>query len=72
MRERIRLNYPGACSLDYENIMQILIEDLFQWDVKNQRSKGRGVLGTIRAFGPADKEQGRRTLHLIGKFGSKK
>ena len=43
--------------------MQILIEDLFQWDVENQRSKGKGVLGTIIAFGPADEEQGRGTLH---------
>lgn len=49
--------------MDYENIMQILIEDLFQWDTKHQRAKGKGVLGTVISFGPADEEQGRGTLH---------
>ena len=63
VRERTRLNYPGACSLEYENVIQILIEDLFQWDLKKQRSKGKGVLGTVEAFRPPDEEQGRGTLH---------
>ena len=63
LRERTRLNYPGACSLEYENIIQILIEDLFQWDSTKQRSKGKGVLGTVEAVAPADEEQGRGTLH---------
>ena len=49
--------------MEYENIIQILIEDLFQWDMKNQRAKGKGVLGTVISFGPADEEQGRGTLH---------
>jgi len=43
--------------------MQILIEDLLQWDIKKQQAKGRGILGIIEAFGPADEEQGRGTLH---------
>ena len=49
--------------MEYENIIQILIEDLFQWDMRNQRAKGKGVLGTVISFGPADGEQGRGTLH---------
>ena len=30
----------------------------------NQVSKGRGVLGTVEAFGKPDEEQGRGTLHF--------
>ena len=58
-----RLTYPGACSLEYQNSIQILIEDLLQWDQKKQIAKGRGILGTVKAFAPADEEQGRKTLH---------
>ena len=43
--------------------MNIVIESLFQWDIKNQRSKGPGIFGTTIAFAPADEEQGRKTLH---------
>ena len=43
--------------------MNIVIESLFQWDIKNQKSKGPGIFGTTVAFAPADEEQGRKTLH---------
>lgn len=43
--------------------MNIIIESLFQWDIKNQKSKGPGIFGTTVAFAPADEEQGRKTLH---------
>ena len=43
--------------------MQIVVEELFQWNMTNQVCKGRGVLGTIEAFGKPDEEQGRGTLH---------
>ena len=57
------MKYPGACSLEYQNVMNIVIESLFQWDIKNQKSKGPGIFGTTVAFAPADEEQGRKTLH---------
>ena len=38
----------------------------------NQVSKGRGVLGTVEAFGKPDEEQGRGTYTLTGKSGSRK
>jgi hypothetical protein len=49
-----RHTYPGACSLEYQNIKKLVIEILLQWDTKNQRSKGKGVVGTIRAFAEGD------------------
>lgn len=63
LRKKDRITYPGACSLEYQSIIQILIEDLLQWDPVGQKAKGKGVLGTVRAFAPADEEQGRKTLH---------
>jgi hypothetical protein len=63
LRKKCRLAYPGACSLEFQSLMQILIETLFKWDVKNQKSKGVGIFGTVIAYAPADEEQGRKTLH---------
>ena len=58
-----RHTYPGACSLEYQNIKKIVIETLLQWDIKNQRSKGKVVVGTVRAFARGDKEQSRKSLN---------
>ena len=63
LRKKNRLDYPGACSLEFQSLMQILIDTLFNWDVKNQKSKGPGIFGTLVAYAPADEEQGRKTLH---------
>lgn len=63
LRKQMRINYPGACSLEFQNIMQIVIEKLFNWDTKKQEAKGPGIFGTVVAFAPADEEQGRKTLH---------
>ena len=43
--------------------MQIVIETLFNWDTKKREAKGPGIFGTVVVFAPADKEQGRKTLH---------
>ena len=58
-----RLQYPGACSLEFQSVMQILTKCMLRWDTKTQSSIGKGILGTVLAFSGADKEQGRKTLH---------
>ncbi|KAL7524123.1 hypothetical protein ACHAXR_001615, partial [Thalassiosira sp. AJA248-18] len=63
LRQKTRLTYPGACSLEYQNIKKIVIETLLQWDCNKQKPKGKGVAGTVRAFAPGDEEQSRGTLH---------
>lgn len=63
LRKKDRITYPGACSLEYQSVIKILIEDLLQWDPVKQEAKGMGVLGTVIAFAPAYEEQGRKTLH---------
>ena len=63
LHSKTRLTYPGACSLEYQNIKKIVIKTLLQWDRNKQQSKGKGILGTTRAFAPGDEEQGHGTLH---------
>ena len=63
LRKDARINYPRACSLEFQSIMQILTERLLKWDTKTQTATGKGILGTLTAFAAADEEQGRKTLH---------
>ena len=63
LHKKIRLDYPGACSLEFQSLMQILVDKLFNWDAKNQKARGPGIFGTVVAFAPADEEQGRKTFH---------
>ena len=62
-RKDIRRYYPGACSLEFQNIMEIVIKTLFNWDTKKQVAKGPGIFRTVVTFVPADEEQGHKTLH---------
>ena len=64
LRPKRRLNYPGACSLEYQNLKEIIIETLFNWNKKEQKPHGPGIFGTVVAFAAADEEQGRKTLHM--------
>ena len=62
-RRETRLKYPGACSIEYQNAISIFTECLLRWDKKNRKqSEEEGLLGTVVAFAPAHKEQGRNTL----------
>jgi len=61
-RQRQRMAYPGACSLVYQHLMQIVIEKLLCWDPKTQRGR-RGIFGIVEGFARTDEEQGRKTLH---------
>ena len=63
LRKKIRMDYPGACSIEFQNVMDIVIETLFNWDTKKQVAKGPVIFGTAVAFAPADKEQSLKTLH---------
>jgi len=50
--------YPGACSIEYQSIVQILLEILFGWDSKKQEGSC-GILGTLDAYAVAHEEQGK-------------
>ena len=34
-----------------------------KWDPIKHKSKGKGIVGSVLAFAPADEEQGRKTLY---------
>ncbi len=60
LRKWQRLAYPGACTIAYEHLLQIVIECLLGWDPKTQTGN---VFGMIAACACADEEQGGKTLH---------
>ena len=68
LRSNTRLEYPGACSLEYQNLKKIIFETLFNWNTKEQKAYGQGIFGTVIAFAAADEEQGRKTLHMHIQF----
>jgi hypothetical protein len=57
------MKYPGACSLEFKSVMQILTKCMLRWDTKTQSSKGKGILGRVLVFSGADEEQGHKTRH---------
>jgi hypothetical protein len=63
LRKDARLNNPGACSLEFKSVMQILTEHMLKWDTKTKTSTGKGILGTVQAFAGADEEQDQKLLH---------
>ena len=59
-----RINYPGLCAIDFERMLDIIIEDLIGWDTSTRENKKNfGLFGDIDAWTYAVEEQGRKTLH---------
>jgi len=63
MRKETRLDFPGACSLYFESVMQIVLEVLLGWNSKEQKGSEDGIMGELDAWGMAVEEQARKTLH---------
>jgi len=62
VRKNARSDYPGACSLVYQHLMQIVTECIIGWDPKTQSGR-QGVFGVPIAYSRTDEEQGRKTIH---------
>ena len=64
-RQKLRVSFPGLCALFFEQMLDIVIEDVIGWDIQQQcaRQDIVGLFGTPTAFSVAVEEQGRRTLH---------
>ena len=63
LREQIWIDYPGASSLEFQDIIRCVVETLFNWDSKKKQAKEPGIFGTVAAFTPEDEEQGQKTVH---------
>ena len=61
-RKKWRTDYPGACAIEYESVMQIVIDVLIGWDQENQQGRS-GIFGIPQAYADCCEEQARFTLH---------
>ncbi|KAG7352599.1 helitron helicase-like protein [Nitzschia inconspicua] len=62
--EKIRIEYPGLCAVDFENVIAIVIEYILGWDTRNKCNKpDYGCFGDLEGWTYAVEEQGRKTLH---------
>ncbi|KAG7362094.1 hypothetical protein IV203_025760 [Nitzschia inconspicua] len=59
-----RLENPGFCSVDFENVIAIVVEHILGWDCKEHANKpSYGFFGDLDGWTYAVEEQGRKTLH---------
>ena len=63
VRRRTRKRYPGACSLEFQNVMDIVLKCLLNWDNERKESLGTGMVGDLVAWNHTVEEQGRGSLH---------
>ena len=61
-RKKVRSKYPGACALEYQSILQIVINILIGWD-STSRSHKSGIFGIPLVYADCCEEQARYTLH---------
>lgn len=52
LRRHFRTKYPGACSLAYQQVIEILVDCLLQWDSKRNSQKKEN-LGTCHCIHPS-------------------
>ena len=57
--QELRTRYPGLCAIDFQNVLNIVIEDIIGFDNKNNK----GLFGVVEAYCSAVEEQDRKTLH---------
>ena len=62
IQRNIHLQSPGACSLEYQSIIQIIVKEIIGWD-KEKNIGTNGLFGIPIAYAITDEEQGRKTLH---------
>jgi hypothetical protein len=58
-----RSQHPGLCAEEYQQIMELVIKHLFNWDSETQKSKEVGLFGEVLAWYLATEEQGCKSLH---------
>ena len=63
-RKEIRLKFPGMASMQYEMLLNIVMEEVVGWDMRrNKPTEKPGYFGECEAVALATEEQGRKTLH---------
>ena len=62
-RTELRVKVPGICAFFFEEVLNIIIEEVLGWDISKGRRLKTGMFGDTEAFLIAIEEQGRSTLH---------
>jgi len=63
IRRQTRKTYPGACSLEFQNTMDIVLRCLLNWDSDKKERIGTGIVGDLDGWAQTGEEQGRGSLH---------
>ena len=73
-RRSLRIQCPGIAALNFEMLLEILMEEVIGWDLKRnapmvkkvgqKQVKVKGHFGDVEALSFAVEEQGRKTLHV--------
>ena len=73
-RRRLRIECPGIAALNFEMLLEVLMEEVIGWDlktnaprckkVKKEKVRVKGYFGDVHALSFAVEEQGRKTLHV--------
>ena len=61
-RKKWRAQYPGACAIEYESVIQVIIAILIGWDQGGNQGSN-GIFGIPLAYADCCEEQARFTLH---------
>ena len=57
LRSKLRSKYPGAGAIEFQNFIQIMMEDCVGWDIIKMRRTRGGMFGNVEAFGGTVEEQ---------------
>ena len=64
-RRELRIKFPGLAAINFELLLEILMEEVVGWDCKNHCATGQpGFFGVPNGLSFAIEEQGRKTLHV--------
>ena len=65
LRTELRLKYPGLSAFIFEEILDIVMEEVVGWNCKTNKTTGKqGLFGNCFACTYAVEEQGRKSLHV--------
>jgi hypothetical protein len=64
-RKQLRLEHPGLGSLNFELLLEIVVEEVIGWNMRDHiRTDDNGLFGECEGVAGAMEEQGRHTVHV--------
>ena len=63
-RKQLRLKFPGMSAVCFEELLNIVLEEVVGVDVVNHEITGKGLFGKLDAAMASIEEQGRKSLHV--------